>query len=89
MERESELVKVTGIMSLWRCWGRARSAKGDGAGGPGARLGWGGKWSWSSSVLHLCRPREHPAAVALPARGSELAAHLRLHCSLAAAADCL
>lgn len=32
MERESELVKVTGIMSLWRCWGRARSAKGDGVG---------------------------------------------------------
>lgn len=74
MERESELVKVTGIMSLLRAAGAEREELKGVARGSGWQLVWGGKWSWRSFVLHLCLPREHPAAVALPARGSELAA---------------
>lgn len=77
VERESELVKVTGTTVLlgqsrgsWKVW----MAQGPGWQG----LAWGGKWWWSSSVFHLCLPREHPAAVALPARGSELAARTYL-----------
>lgn len=38
-------------------------------GRPGRQAGPGGKWLW----FHLSLPGEHAGAVALPARGSELA----------------
>lgn len=73
MERESELVKVTGVTLLCTLVGPSVKSERGWRGGLGGGLGWGGKQWWTSSVLHLCLPREHPAAVALPARGSELA----------------
>lgn len=74
MEGESELVKVTGTAALCALPGPGVRGGGGWRGGRGGGLVRGGERSPSRSVLHLCLPGEHPAAAALPARGSELPA---------------